>query len=52
MKVKVKCEKCNKVFKGKATDLKNAKTLKRLYRENGFTCCSCMYVKNENFDIE
>lgn len=30
MKVKVKCEKCNKVFKGKATDLKNAKTLKKI----------------------
>lgn len=46
MKVKVKCEKCNKTFKGKATDLKNAKALKKLYKENGFTCCKCIGIKN------
>lgn len=46
MKVKVKCEKCNKTFKGKVTDLKNAKALKKLYKKRGFTCWKCMGIKN------
>ena len=46
MKVKTKCEKCNRIFKGKATDLKNAKALKKLYKENGFTCCKCISIEN------
>ena len=51
MKVKVKCEKCHKTFKGKATDLKNAKALKKLYKENGFTCWKCMGVEDGVYGV-
>ena len=46
MKVKVKCEKCNKTFKGGAIDLKHAKALKKLYKKKGFTCWKCIGIKN------
>ena len=46
MKVKVKCEKCNKTFKGAAASLKSAKALKRLYKENKFTCWKCIGIEN------
>lgn len=48
MKVKAKCKRCGKVFYGKAVNLKNAKALKKLYKENGFTCCKCSV---ENFEF-
>ena len=51
MKVKVKYEKCHKTFKGKATDLKNAKALKKLYKENGFTCCKCIGIENGVYGV-
>lgn len=51
MKVKVKCEKCHKTFKGKATDLKNAKALKKLYKENGFTCWKCIGIENGVYGV-
>ena len=47
MKVKVKCEKCHKTFKGKATDLKNAKALKKLYKENQNQSQKSLILKNK-----
>lgn len=47
MKVKVKCRKCGKKLYGKAISLKNAKAIKKLYKENGFTCWKCLLYENK-----
>ena len=48
MKVKTKCKKCNKTFYFcHIKNLKQAKAIKKLHKENGFTCWMCICKENK-----
>lgn len=51
MKVKIKCHICNKEFKAKTDNLKEAKRVKRDYKAGTFTCWGCMNIKDGVYGI-